>query len=159
MNMMTQTFGCLVDHLPEGFGTLLVESQLAAQLLRRWFWKIIHCEKRTWLAGKSPVSIGDASTQMGGIFQPVMLVNSGVCISLVTIGFCCYDSRDSKKRMTLPKSSKLNLNGVSLGVIESFSPIDVIFRNSNFLKSLSHRIDESYIYLPSPSKWTLYVSI
>ena len=82
-----------------------------------------------------------------------MLVNLGVCISLVTIGFCCYDSRDSKKPMTLTLVQQVELKGCKFGRHRIILTVDVIFRNSNFLKSLSHRIDESYIKMNSICKY------
>ena len=39
---------------------------------------LIYSWKLTWLSGKSPFSIGNTSTHSWRIFQPVMLVNSGV---------------------------------------------------------------------------------
>ena len=47
MNIMTQTFGCLVDHVPEGFGAPLVESSRSPAPSKVVLEDNIHCEKRT----------------------------------------------------------------------------------------------------------------
>ena len=67
--------------------------------------------------------------------------------------------RDSKKPMTLTLVQQVELKGCKFGRHQIILTIDVIFGNSNFLKSLSYRIDEWYIYLHSPSKWTIHVCI
>ena len=120
MNIMTQTFGFLVDHLPVGFGAPLVESSrspapskvvLEDNTLRKTNmtgWKIPSSHRRyifKWVE-----------------FSIVMLVFGGVYI----IGyqrFLLLWWETPKSQWHWHLSSKLNFKGVSLGVIESFSPL------------------------------------